>query len=226
MLESNLEEVKTRLARAAAKRNASPEEVNLVAVTKDVSREAIMEAWKLGLRDFGENRVQEAIPKIKSLPPDIRWHFIGHLQSNKVKYVLPSFQLIHSLDRGKLARALQKEGEKQDRVVHCLLQVNVGMERSKSGFHPDEVEDALIEAARYKSLKVLGLMAIAPFLPEPEELRPYFRRLFQIYKNITVPGVQMKYLSMGMSSDFEVAVEEGANVVRLGSALFGERSEQ
>jgi len=226
VLESNLEEVKKRLARAAAKRNASPGEINLVAVTKDVSREAIMEAWKLGLRDFGENRVQEAIPKIKSLPPDIRWHFIGHLQSNKVKYVLPSFQLIHSLDRGKLARALQKEGEKQDKVVHCLLQVNVGMERSKSGFHPDEVEDALIEAARYKSLKVLGLMAIAPFLPEPEELRPYFRRLFQIYKNITVPGVQMKYLSMGMSSDFEVAVEEGANVVRLGSALFGERSEK
>lgn len=223
MLNKNLLLVNERLKRAASKRGISSEEITMVAVSKTVPVEVINEAWNLGITVFGENRVQDAVPKIKSLPEEISWHFIGHLQTNKVKQVLPLFKLIHSLDSIKLARAIQKEGENSGVSVNVLLQVNIAMEESKYGFPPEEVKDALEEIASYKNLRVLGLMGIAPFLPDPEEVRPYFRQLNGIFKEISIPGVEMKYLSMGMSNDFEIAVEEGANMVRLGSVLFGER---
>lgn len=224
VISKNLKEIRMRMERAAAKRGVSSEEILLVAVTKTVAPETIKVAYTLGIKDFGENRVQEALPKIKLLPESIRWHFIGHLQSNKVKNVLPVFELIHSLDSIKLAGVIQKEGEKQNKKVNVLLQVNIGEEESKFGFKYEEVKDALEELVAYRNLKVLGLMTIAPFLPDPEEVRPYFRRLYQMFKSIKIPGIEMKYLSMGMSNDFEVAIEEGANIVRLGTALFGERS--
>jgi len=219
----NLEEVRRRIERAAAKRGVPAEKILLVAVTKTVPPEIIQAAYHLGIRDFGENRVQEALPKIKLLPENIRWHFIGHLQRNKVKSVLPLFTLIHSLDSIRLAEAIQKEGEKQGKKVDVLLEVNIGEEESKIGFKYQEVEEALVELRGYSHLKVKGLMAVAPFLPDPEEVRPYFRRLYKLFRDIKIPGIEMKYLSMGMSNDFEVAVEEGANIVRLGTALFGER---
>lgn len=224
MIKSNLEQIRERLTRAASKRGVSPGEITLVAVTKTVPVDVIGVAHALGINDFGENRVQEALTKIEFLPPDIRWHFIGHLQTNKVRIVLPVFDLIHSLDSIKLAGVIEKEGKKNNKKVNVLLQVNIGAEESKYGFKQEEVSDALGELADYRNLKVLGLMAVAPFLPDPEEVRPYFRQLYRIFKNVKIPGIEMKYLSMGMSNDFEVAVEEGANVVRLGSALFGERS--
>jgi pyridoxal phosphate enzyme (YggS family) len=224
MIKRNLEKIKERLQKAASKRGVSPGEITLVAVTKTVPVDVIGAAYELGINNFGENRVQEALAKIKFLPPGIRWHFIGHLQTNKVRIVLPVFDLIHSLDSIKLAGVIQKEGEKNDKKVNVLLQVNIGAEESKFGFRQEEVSDALEELANYHNLKVLGLMAVAPFLPDPEEVRPYFRQLYHMFKSVKVPGIEMKYLSMGMSNDFEVAVEEGANVVRLGSALFGERS--
>lgn len=224
MLEKNLEIVRIRLQRAAAKRKVSLENITLVAVTKTVQVPTIQEAHALGVANFGENRLQEALAKIGDLPPSIDWHFIGHLQTNKVKNVLPLFKLIHSLDSIKLAGKIQREGEKIDKKVGVLLQVNIGSEFSKYGFHPAEVEDALAELASYTHLQILGLMAIAPFLDDPEETRPYFRRLYDLFKKIQIPGITMKYLSMGMSNDFEVAIEEGANMVRLGSILFGERS--
>jgi pyridoxal phosphate enzyme (YggS family) len=224
VIKSNLEQIRERLTRAASKRGVSPGEITLVAVTKTVPVDVIGVAHALGINDFGENRVQEALTKIEFLPPDIRWHFIGHLQTNKVRIVLPVFDLIHSLDSIKLAGVIEKEGKKNNKKVNVLLQVNIGAEESKYGFKQEEVSDALGELADYRNLKVLGLMAVAPFLPDPEEVRPYFRQLYRIFKNVKIPGIEMKYLSMGMSNDFEVAVEEGANVVRLGSALFGERS--
>ncbi len=224
MLEKNLEAVRERLQRAASKRKVPLEDITLVAVTKTVPVPIIRRAHALGIAHFGENRLQEALTKVGSLPSGIHWHFIGHLQTNKVKNVLPVFKLIHSLDSMRLAGKIQTEGERIDRKVDVLLQVNIGLEQSKYGFHPAEAEDALAELAGYTHLRVLGLMAIAPFLDDPEEARPYFRRLYSLFKKIQIPGIMMKYLSMGMSNDFEVAIEEGANMVRLGSILFGERN--
>ncbi|MGI6308883.1 MAG: YggS family pyridoxal phosphate-dependent enzyme [Dethiobacteria bacterium] len=224
MLEKNLKTVQERLQKAVSKRRVPLDKITLVAVTKTVPVPVIRQAQALGIADFGENRLQEALPKVAALPSGIHWHFIGHLQTNKVKSVLPVFKLIHSLDSIRLARKIQKEGEKTGRKANVLLQVNIGLEQSKFGFQPEEVEDALEELAGYSNLKVMGLMAIAPFLADPEEVRPYFRRLYGLFKKIEIPGIMMKYLSMGMSNDFEVAVEEGANMIRLGSILFGERS--
>lgn len=224
MLKQNLHLIKQRLQRAAAKRGVAPEEITLLAVTKTVSVDSILQAYELGIKNFGENRVQDALSKIAALPDGPCWHFIGHLQTNKVKQVLDNFMLIQSLDRYKLARVLQQEGEKRDRVVNVLLQVNIGDEESKFGFQVEEAEDALTAVSAYSHLKVLGLMALAPYFHNPEEARPYFRRLYQLYSKVKVPGVEMKILSMGMTNDFEVAVEEGSNMVRIGTALFGERT--
>ena len=208
----------------AVSRNAAPENIILVAVTKTVAPRVMNEAWELGINNFGENRVQDALPKIGLLPSNINWHFIGHLQTNKVRQVLPVFKLIHSLDSIKLAGAIQKEAEKNNTVANVLLQVNIGGEKSKYGFFWEEVQDALVELTKLHHLKVLGLMGIAPFVEDPEEVRPYFRRLYSLFREINLPGIEMKYLSMGMSNDFEVALEEGANMIRVGTSLFGSRS--
>lgn len=223
MLEQNIKEINNRLARAALKRGISPEEITLVAVSKTVSAEQIKQASALGIVHFGENRLQEALPKI-AVVPELYWHFIGHLQTNKVKQVLDHFTLIQSLDRFKLATALQQEGERRGRLINVLLQVNIGAEESKYGFSVEEIEDALVAIAVFKHIRVQGLMAIAPFLDNPEEVRPYFRQLYRIFKRLDIPGVEMKTLSMGMTNDFEVAVEEGSNMVRIGTALFGARA--
>jgi len=222
MLEQNIKEINNRLARAALKRGISPGEITLVAVSKTVLAEQIKQACALGIKHFGENRVQEALPKI-AVVPESCWHFIGHLQTNKVKQVLDNFTLIQSLDRFKLATALQQEGERLGRLINVLLQVNIGAEESKYGFAVEEIGDALSAIAGFKNIRVQGLMAIAPFLDNPEEVRPCFRHLYGIFKNLNIPGVEMKILSMGMTNDFEVAVEEGSNMVRIGTALFGAR---
>ena len=220
MIRENLNDIRERMQIAAAKRGASGRDISLVAVTKTVSPEMIRQAWDLGITDFGENRVQDALPKIDLLPDDLLWHFIGHLQTNKVKSVLPAFNLIHSLDSLKLAKALQNEGEKQKLGVHALVQVNIGSEESKYGFSFDEITPALEEMAAFDSLKIRGLMAIAPYTEDPETVRPLFRRLFDLFSNTNIAGIEMKYLSMGMSNDFEVAIEEGANMIRIGTSLF------
>jgi len=224
-MQESLQQVYQRLRRAAARAHVAWETITLVAVTKSVPGSAIEQAWKLGVRHFGENRVQEALPKISSLPREITWHFLGHLQTNKVRQVVEHFQFVQSLDRMKLARALQKEGESRGKMIEVLLQVNIGDERSKSGFHPDEVEEALVEISAFSHLRVQGLMAIPPYFPDPEEVRPYFQKMNGFFREIRIPNVQMNYLSMGMTHDFEIAVEEGANMIRLGTALFGERTD-
>jgi pyridoxal phosphate enzyme (YggS family) len=223
VLGENYKRITDRLAAAAAKRGIPVTDITLIAVTKTVQPETIREAWELGINDFGENRVQDGLPKIDALPTGPRWHFIGHLQRNKVKQVLPNFVLIHSLDSLRLARALQKEGRKLKKTVEALVQVNIGSEESKFGFEYDEVLHAIEEMAGLDALRIRGLMAIAPFFSDPERTRPYFRKLYQLFTGIRVEGVEMRYLSMGMTNDFDVAVEEGANMVRIGTALFGPR---
>jgi pyridoxal phosphate enzyme (YggS family) len=192
--------------------------VTLVAVTKGVSLAMIKAAYDCGIRDFGENRVQEAegkIAQLGDLRPSVTWHMIGHLQSNKVKKALRIFDIIHSIDSLRLAELLSR---RTDRTVPILLQVNVSGEVSRSGFSVGELNDAFHKIAQLANLKVVGLMTIAPPSADPEKVRPFFRKLRELRDDMG-----LEHLSMGMSDDFEVAIEEGATMVRIGRAIFGER---
>lgn len=216
----NLKLLKEKIALAAARSRG--QKVELVAVTKTVPPTVIAEAIQLGITNFGENRVQEALPKVAAFP-EVHWHFIGRLQTNKVRHVVGKFTLIHSLDRWKLAEALQKEALKQGHIVRALVQVNIGREEQKAGVDPSEVKDFLQDVSTLSQLHIEGLMTVPPICTNPEEVRPYFRQMYELFTSTKIKGVQMKYLSMGMSADYEVAVEEGANLVRVGSLLFGQR---
>lgn len=219
-LEERLREIHARMQRAAKRSGRT--DVRLVAVSKTVPAETIGEALQLGLSVFGENRVQEALPKIAAFPA-AEWHFIGRLQTNKAKEVAGQFSIIQSLDRWRLAEALQNAAESLGRPLRVLLQVNIGEEGQKGGIRPAELSDFLTDITKLSHLQVNGLMTIPPYSDDPEEVRPYFREMQRLFAGCRVPGVSMNYLSMGMSNDFEVAIEEGANLVRVGSALFGER---
>lgn len=218
-LKERLEIIRLRVERAARR---TGRDVQLLAVTKTVSADNIREAFTQGLTQFGESRVQEALPKMEELP-QAQWHFIGQLQTNKVKDVVGRFALIHSVDRWRLAEALQNAAQHLDLRVRILIQVNVGGEAQKGGILPGELTDFLTDVSRLRNLQVEGLMAIPPYTENPEDARPYFQKMNTLFTECKAPGTGMKILSMGMSNDFEVAIEEGANLVRVGSALFGER---
>jgi len=218
----NLNAVREKVKRAALKAGTNPDAIHLIAVSKTVGPEVVDIACRHGLADFGENRVQDLVLK-QSQYPQVRWHMIGRLQTNKVKDVIGRAFLIHSLDRWSLAEYIEKRAEKEKTVVSALLQVNVSGEKSKTGVAPREVPDFLDAVSRFNYLRVLGLMTMAPEVDDPEETRPVFkelRRIFDICKESKYPRVEMRYLSMGMTQDFEVAIEEGANMVRIGRALF------
>lgn len=227
-----LETVRARIRAACERGGRTPEEVGLVAVTKGVEGSRIREARALGLTDFGESRVQEALPKIAALDPAIRWHLVGHLQRNKTGRAADTFALIHSLDSVALGEELARRGEAMGRPVAVLLQVNVAAEASKRGMRPGEVAEAARRLGALAGLRLEGLMTIAPLVHDPEEVRPVFRELRRLGQVLAAeraearhlsPGVS-GHLSMGMSDDFEVAIEEGATVIRVGRALFGERA--
>lgn len=220
MLVSNYKKVMSDITSAARKVGRSPDNVKLVAVTKTVGAAEVQHAITLGIKDFGENRVQDAAEKVEQFPA-VNWHFIGHLQSNKVKNVLPVYSLIHSLDRLSLADALQSRAESLDQDVNVLIQVNVSGELSKFGLPPAKLPAFLMKLYSYNRIKVRGLMTMAPFVDDSEEARPYFRHLRQLRDRHSKPGVELPELSMGMTNDFMIAVEEGATIVRIGSALFG-----
>jgi hypothetical protein len=223
----NIANVKARIASAAAKSGRASEEVRLVAVTKTLSAQRVREAYDAGQRLFGENYVQEALDKMSLLPPDAQWHMIGHLQSNKAKRVVEGFNALHTLDRASLAKALNRAAAAQGVKFEVLLQVNVGAEESKAGATADDALELAKRAGDWPHLHIRGLMAIPPYCPDPEEVRPYFQELRELSERIAelkLEGVEMAELSMGMSHDFEVAIEEGATLVRVGSAIFGERS--
>ncbi len=221
----NLRKVKEKIELAARKAGRDPASIKLIAVTKTVPADLIKHAVKAGVTSLGENKAQEMLSKQPLLPPDLEWHFIGRLQTNKVKSVVGKVSLIHSLDSWKLALAINDFALKTDRQVMVLVQVNVAGEASKQGLATAEAGGFVKEAADLKGLKIQGLMTIAPETANPEHVRPVFRDLRLLAGRLknNLPGVDLKYLSMGMSSDYVVAVEEGANMLRLGTAIFGPR---
>ncbi len=220
-----LENIFERIHIACQRANRKPEEVKLLGASKTVPPERIREFYRCGLKVYGENRVQEFLKKYEALQDlDIEWHFIGYLQSNKVKYLMGKVVLIHSLDRQSLADEIQKRAQKVGITQEVLIEVNVGGEETKAGVEPEKLKELFEYTLSLPNLKVLGLMCIPPYLENPEEVRPYFRKLRQLKEELEREfGVKLPHLSMGMSHDFEVAIEEGATIVRVGTALFGER---
>lgn len=201
--------------------------VKLIAVTKTLGIEPIQEAYACGQRDFGENRVQEILEKYPHFPADVRWHLIGHLQTNKVKYIVDKVEMIHSLDSLRLAEELEKRCSAINRVMPCLVQVNIADEDTKFGLQVQETEDFLREMVHFPHLSVEGLMTIGPHVTDPEQIRIVFeecRKLNNRLNDLALPAVKMRELSMGMSSDFKEAVREGATMVRVGTTIFGARS--
>lgn len=214
-----MQRVRERVRLAAARSGREPQQIKIIAVTKGVEVPRMREVVQQGIMDLGENRVQEMTGKITALPPDINWHMIGHLQTNKVKYVVGRVALIHSLDRWSLAEEINRRAVKVGLVTRVLVQVNTSGERTKQGLAPGELPDFLAALRDLPQISVYGLMTIAPYAENPEEVRPYFRALrFLAAKH------NLKHLSMGMTNDFEVAVEEGADMLRLGTAIFGSRN--
>ena len=232
-----LADVRERIARAAARAGRSPEDITLVAVSKGHPPEAVVEAYRLGVRDFGENRVEEAEPKIAAVremltargeAADIRWHLIGHIQSRKAKRAVWPYVLVHSVDRLKIARRLDRFAGDVGRILPVLLEVNVSGEATKFGFSPQEVLDVAGEILALPNLRIEGLMTMAPFVADPEEVRPVFAALRQLRDELAAryPEADWHHLSMGMTNDFEVAIEEGATIVRIGTAIFGPRERE
>ncbi len=222
---SSLEAVLERIERACERSRRDISEVKLLGASKTVPAERLRDFYECGLRVFGENRVQEFLSKYESLKSlDIEWHFIGRLQSNKVKYIIDKVVLIHSLDRESLAQEIQKRAQRLGKVQEVLIEVNVGEEESKGGVKPDGAAPFLERVLEMENLKVVGLMCIPPYKENPQDVRPYFAKLREIKEELERKvGIPLKELSMGMSHDFEVAIEEGATIVRVGSLLFGER---
>jgi PLP dependent protein len=233
---SNISIIKDYIKEAAERSRRDPHSIKVVAVTKTVSVERIRKAIQLGWTDLGENRVQEAQSKIlqfnqpsckgKEETPRLSWHLIGHLQTNKVKTAVQLFDLIHSVDTLHLAQEISRCAKNEGRVMPVLVQVNVSQEVSKYGCSVQDAEQLIREMASLEHLSVQGLMTVPPLAENPEQSRPYFRRLKKLYDHLSswdLPSVRMETLSMGMSQDYAVAIEEGANLVRIGRALFGER---
>jgi hypothetical protein len=221
-IRENLFTVHEKIRRAAKKSGRNPEAIKIVAVTKTISPQTIQEAINEGLTTFGENKVQELLVKQPLLPPGIEWHMIGHLQTNKVKNIVGKVKLIHSLDRYSLAQEINHWALKKGGKVNVLAQVNISGESSKHGLATVELTDFLDEVGCLLGLQILGLMTMAPLTDNPEETRPVFRKLRVLAKNLSQsrPSLNLTYLSMGMSNDYEVAIEEGANIVRIGRAIF------
>jgi PLP dependent protein len=201
--------------------------VQLVAVSKFKSAEDIMELYDLGQRDFGENFVQELLLKQEALPNDIRWHFIGHLQSNKVKYIAPFIYLIHGVDSKKLLMEINKQGAKLNKRIHCLLQVFIADEETKFGFELNELENQLHELHELKNIKIDGLMGMASFSEDEVKIKKEFNNLKEVFdreNKLSIINHQLSILSMGMSGDYKIAIPSGSNMVRIGSLLFGSRN--
>jgi pyridoxal phosphate enzyme (YggS family) len=221
-IRANIENVRERIAKAAERAGRDPSEILLVGATKQVPVERIREAIACGLTDFGENYVQEAIPKIEQIGPGVRWHFIGSLQRNKAKYVVGRFCLVHSVDSLELGTELGRRASAAGLVIPVLVEVNVGGESTKSGVPPEEALELIEKLRSVQGISVSGLMGIPPPTADPEQARPYFRTLKSLFDQLDNECRQ--YLSMGMSADFEQAIEEGANLVRIGTSIFGPRT--
>ena len=206
----------------AIRKELTDKNVTLVAVSKTKTVEDIQALYDLGQRDFGENYVQELVDKASLLPKDICWHFIGHLQGNKVKYIAPFVQLIHGVDSLKLLKEIDKQGAKCNRVIDCLLQVYIADEETKYGLQENEVEEVL-QSGPFPNVRIMGLMAMASFTVVTEQVRSEFKKVKDICSKLVTKGYNLPIVSLGMSSDYKIAIEEGSTMVRIGSLLFGQR---
>ena len=226
-IQENIKDVEERIKASCEKCGRNPEDVTLIAVSKTKPVSMLQEAYDYGCRDFGENKVQELVDKYEQMPKDIRWHMIGHLQRNKVKYIVDKVYLIHSVDSLRLAEEINKEAGKKGVSVSILVEVNVAGEESKFGTTAEEAYKLVEEIAKLPNIIVKGLMTIAPYVEISEENKQYFEKLRQIYVDIidkNIDNVYMEELSMGMTGDYEVAITQGATYVRVGTGIFGERS--
>ena len=226
MIKENIQEIEKNIQQACIRANRKREEVTLIVVTKTQPNSLIMEAYDAGVRHFGENRVQEFVTKYDLLPGDASWHMIGHLQRNKVKDVVGKVKLIQSVDSLRLAETIEKECVKKNIDVDILVEVNVAEEESKFGIGLDEVESFVKQLSKFNHIHVKGLMTIAPFVDNPETNREVFARLKKISVDIerqNIDNVTMRVLSMGMTNDYQVAIEEGSTMIRVGTAVFGVR---
>ena len=226
-MKQKIEHINTRIKKTAIACGRDPESVRLVAVGKTKSAELVREAIDAGATIIGENYIQEAREKFKALDDcTVKWHYIGHLQSNKSKYAVRIFDLIHSVDSFKLARELDKCARKIDKIQHILIQVNISKEKTKGGIHEDETLELIAAVSELTHVSIRGLMTMPPYFDDPERARPFFKALGHLREQIreaNIPTVFMDELSMGMSGDFEAAIEEGATLVRVGTAIFGAR---
>ncbi len=227
MVKENLAQVRENIRRACEKTGRDPEQVTLISVSKTKPVSMLEEAYAAGSRDFGENKVQEIMDKYPQLPEDIRWHMIGHLQRNKVKYIIDKVSLIHSVDSLRLAQEISSQAEKKQVEIDILVEVNVAGEESKFGISREETLKLIAEISILPHIHVQGLMTIAPFVTNPEDNREYFRQIRELAVDIrrkNIDNVNMSVLSMGMTGDYMVAIEEGATMVRVGTGIFGERN--
>lgn len=227
-IKENIQVVNEKIENAALKSNRNKDDITLLGVTKTVDTDAILEAINCGITNVGENKPQELARKYEVIGDKVKWHLIGTLQTNKVKYIIDKVSMIHSLDRESLCEEIQKRAEKIDRKIDCLVQVNISKEESKHGL---EVEDAIEfiknVSNKYKNINIKGLMTMAPFTANEDEIRKVFRGLKDLsleIKDLNIPRVTMDELSMGMSNDYEIAIEEGATIVRVGTSIFGKRN--
>ena len=227
MIKENLKEVEEKIQKACLRSGRDPKEVTLIAVSKTKPVSMIEEVYTEGIRDFGENKPQELKEKYDLMPKDINWHMIGHLQRNKIKYVVDRACMIHSIDSIRLAQAVEEEAAKREKVIPVLLEINIAREESKFGFLEEEVYDALEIISKLPHLRIEGLMTIAPFVENAEENRVHFKNLRKLSVDIkqkNIDTVNMCNLSLGMTGDYEIAIEEGATFVRVGTGIFGERN--
>ncbi len=223
-LRTSLEKVRERIARAAERSGRKPDEIILIGASKSIPAEVIECAVRHGLREIGENYAQEALVKYRIIGDKVRWHFIGSLQTNKAKVVVRICQFVQSLDRWSLAEELNRQAVRNQKIVNCLIQVNLGGEGTKSGVDREGLWELAEKVVALPSIRLVGLMTIPPYHPDPEKSRPVFSELRELRDRLQERiGMDLPYLSMGMSLDFEVAIEEGANMVRIGTALFGPR---
>ena len=227
MLKENLKTVEEHVQEACKRAGRSREEVTLIAVSKTKPLEMLQDVYGEGVRDFGENKVQELCDKMEQLPSDIRWHMIGHLQRNKVKYIVGKVALIHSVDTYRLAEEINIQAKKRGIIVPILVEVNIAGEETKFGTTAEDAMLLVEEISKLENVRIRGLMTIAPFVENPEDNRLYFRKIKQLSVDITnknIDNVSMEILSMGMTGDYEVAIEEGATMVRVGTGIFGARN--
>ncbi len=225
-MEQNIAQVRQNIAQAAKKAGRNPEDILLLAVSKTKPVEQIKEAVSCGLTSLGENKVQEIMDKYEPMGEGIHWHLIGHLQTNKVKYIIDKVDMIHSVESIRLAEEIEKRAAAKNKVMDILVEINIAQEESKFGIPVNEVESFLQELSKFSHICIRGLMTVAPFVENPEENRLYFRKMRELLVDINakkIDNINMDVLSMGMTGDYMVAIEEGATIVRVGTGIFGER---